>query len=164
MLLPIWLWVFTTMFALFISIAALAVCLSYRRRIESIIKDASSVADLTSKKIHLDAEMDQCTKALDKDREELRKLESERQNQESLREELANLSDQIVQEKQKVDKYRKEAEDLQETISDFKQKYDRLNPEKDELETDREMEIVQLMSEEDAMSVVKLRVVKRHML
>ena len=164
MLLPVWLWVFTTMFSLFISIAALAVCLSYRRRIESIIKDASSVADLTSKKIHLDAEIDQCMKALDKNREELRKLESERQHQESLREELANLSDQIAQEKQKADDYRKEAKDLQKTITDLKQEYDRLNSEKGELEIDRDMEKEQLESGEDARSVVKLRVVKRHML
>ncbi|MBW2061990.1 MAG: hypothetical protein JRI95_10570 [Deltaproteobacteria bacterium] len=192
MVVPVWLWVFTTMLALFISIAALAVCLSYRRRIESIIEDASSVADLTSKKIRLDAEIDQCVKALDKrreeirelesegkqidaeieqrrksldeNREELRKLESERQQQESLRQELARLADQVAQEKQKVNEYRKEAEDLQRTISDLKQEYDRLNSEKDELEIVRNMEKVQLMSEDDARSVVKLRVVKRHML
>ena len=157
MLLPDWVWVFTTTFASIISITALAICLSYRRRIESIIEDASSVADLTSQKIRLDAEIERCVQSLDKDREELRKLESERQQQESLRQELA-------QEKQKVDEYRKEAEVLQNAVSGLKQDCDRLNSEKTGLATDRDMKEGQLESEADAKSVVKLRVVKRHTL
>jgi len=152
------------MLALVISILALVVCLSYRRRIESIIEDASSVADLTSKKILLDTEIEQCRKSLDETREELQKLESERRQQESLREELANLSDQVAQEKLKIDEYRKESEDLQNTVSDLKQEYDCLNSEKAEMDIDRDMEKEQLKSEEDAKFVVKLRKVKRHML
>lgn len=102
MLSPAWLGVFVIMYGLVIVFVVLGIYVYCRRRIESIIKDASSVVDLAAKKQGLE--------------EELRKLDAERKQQESLRQEFASLSIQVAQEKQKRDEYRKEATDLQNVI------------------------------------------------
>ena len=164
MLLPAWLWVLLAASAFVTSVAALATCLSYRRRIESIIKDASSVADLASKKIRFDAELEQCTKSLDENRKELRKLDSERKQQESLKQELANLSSQVAEAKQKRDEYEKEAADLRDVVSALKEDRDRPESEKEDLEIDGDTSKEPLENSEDVRSIVKLRVVKKHRL
>ena len=56
----------------------LAIYLYCRRRMEAIIECASSVVDLAAKKQGLEAEIEQCMKSLDENREELRKLDAER--------------------------------------------------------------------------------------
>ena len=117
MLSPAWLGVFVIIYGLVIVSVVLAIYLYCRRRMESIIEGASSVVDLTAKKQGLEADIEQCMKSLDENREELRKLDVERKQQESLRQELASLSIQVAEEKQKGDEYRKEAEDLQNVIS-----------------------------------------------
>jgi len=96
MSLTAWLWVFTS-FALFISFAAIAICLSYRRRIESFIKDAFNVADLGSEKVHLEAEIERCKKTLNENREKLQKIDADRQKRESLRKDLDLLSNQVAE-------------------------------------------------------------------
>ena len=148
MLLPAWLWVLLAASAFVTSLAALTTCLSYRRRIESVIKDASSVADLASKKIGLDAELEQCTKLLDENRKELRKQQG------SLKGELAILSSQIAEAKQKRDEYEKEAAELRDVVSALK----------GDIEIDRDTSKEPLENSEDVRSVVKLRVVKKHRL
>lgn len=150
MLSPAWLGVFVIMYGLVIVSVVLAIYLYSRRRMESIIEGASSVVDLAAKKQGLE--------------EELRKLDGERQKQESLREELTSLSIQVAQEKQKRHEYRKEAEDLQNVISALSQDLESLESEEADRGIEREVAGGQLESAEEDRPLVKLRVVRRHKL
>jgi len=219
MLSPAWLGVFVIMYGLVIVSVVLATYFYCRRRMESIIKDASSlvdltakkqgleadieqcmkslelkkleaegqkqeslredlakdlqnvvsafkqeVTDLTAKKQRLDGEIEQCMKSLDENREEIRKLDGERQKQESLREDLANLSSQVAEEKQKRDEYRKEAEDLQNVISALSQDVERLESGKADQEIKNDVAKEELENAEEDKPIVKLRVVRKHKL
>lgn len=150
MLSPAWLGVFVIMYGLVIVSVVLATYFYCRRQMESIIKDASSLVDLTAKKQGLE--------------EELRKLDGERQKQESLREELASLSIQVAQEKQKRHEYRKEAEDLQTVISALSQDVERLESRKADLELRNDVAKEELENAEKDKPIVKLRVVRKHRL
>ncbi len=150
MLSPAWLGVFVIMYGLVIVSVVLAIYLYSRRRMESIIEGASSVVDLAAKKQGLE--------------EELRKLDGERQKQESLREELASLSIQVAQEKQKRHEYRKEAEDLQTVISALSQDLERLESGKAEQEIKNDVAKEELENAEKDKPIVKLRVVRKHKL
>lgn len=150
MLSPAWLGVFVIMYGLVIVSVVLAIYLYCRRQMESIIKDPSSVVDLAAKKQDLE--------------EELRKLDGERQKQESLREELASLSIQVAQEKQKRHEYRKEAEDLQTVISALSQDLERLESGKAEQEIKNDVAKEELENAEKDKPIVKLRVVRKHRL
>ena len=160
-----WLWVFTAL-AFVIAVSAIAICLSYRRRIESIIQDALSITDLSSSKASLEMEIEQCEKSLDEKQEELRKFDGERQRHESIRKELVGLSSQVVEEEKKRDEYKKEAEDLRNTISELSQELERLKPDEPDQEVEREGEGEegQLENEEEAKPLVKLRRVRKHKL
>lgn len=150
MLSPAWLGVFVIMYGLVIVSVVLATYFYCRRQMESIIKDASSLVDLTAKKQGLE--------------EELRKLDGERQKQESLREELASLSIQVAQEKQKRHEYRKEAEDLQTVISALSQDVERLESRKADQELRNDVAKEELENAEKDKPIVKLRVVRKHRL
>ncbi len=150
MLSPAWLGVIVIIYGLVIVSVVLATYFYCRRRIESIIKDASSVVDLAAKKQDLE--------------EELRRLDGERQKQESLREELARLSIQVAQEKQKRHEYRKEAEDLQTVISALSQDLERLESGKAEQEIKNDVAKEELENAEKDKPIVKLRVVRKHRL
>ena len=150
MLSPAWLGVFVIMYGLVIVSVVLATYFYCRRQMESIIKDASSLVDLTAKKQGLE--------------EELRKLDGERQKQESLREDLASLSSQIDEEEKKRDEYRKEAKDLQNVISALSQDLESLESEEADRGIEREVAEGQLENAEEDRPLVKLRVVRRHKL
>lgn len=150
MLSPAWLGVFVIMYGLVIVSVVLATYFYCRRQMESIIKDASSLVDLTAKKQGLE--------------EELRKLDGERQKQESLREDLASLSSQVAEEKQKRHEYRKEAEDLQTVISALSQDVERLESRKADLELRNDVAKEELENAEKDKPIVKLRVVRKHRL
>ena len=164
MLLPVWFWVFLTLFGLVIVLVVSVTCLYFCRRVDSIIKDASSVVDFKDLKQRLDGEIEQSKKSLDENRVELRKLESERRRQESLKQELANLSSQVAQEKIKSDEYKKQAEDPHDVISARSQDLDRLKSEEASREIERERSEEQLgfENEEEIRPLVKTRRVRKH--
>lgn len=164
MLSPAWLGVFVATYGLVIVFVVLAIYLYSRRRMESIIEGASSVVDLATKKQGLEAEIEQCMKSLDENREELRKLDAERKQQESLRQELASLSIQVAEEKQKGDEYRKEAEDLQNVISALSQDLERLESGKADQEIKSDVVEEELENAEEDKPIVKLRVMRKHKL
>ncbi len=164
MLSPAWVGVFVTTFGLATVFIVLAIYLYCRRRMESIISDASSVVDLAAKKHDLEAEIEQSMKSIDENREELRKLDSERKQQELLRQEFASLSIQVPQEKQKRDEYRTEAADLQNVVSALKQDRDRLESEKADQEIKNDVAEEELKNAEEVKPIVKLKVVRKHKL
>lgn len=164
MLSPAWLGVFVIVYGLVIVSVVLATYFYCRRQMESIIKDASSLVDLTAKKQGLEADIEQSMKSLDENREELRKFDVERKQQESLREDLASLSSQVAQEKQKRDEHRKEAEDLQNVISALSQDVERLESGKAEQEIKNDVAKEELENAEEDKPIVKLRVVRKHKL
>jgi chromosome segregation ATPase len=131
---------------------------------ESIIKDASSLVDLTAKKQGLEADIEQCMKSLDENREELRKLDGERKQQESLRQDLASVSSQVAEEEKKRNEYRKEVEDLQTVISALSQDLERLESGKADQEIKNDVAKEELENAEKDKPIVKLRVVRKHKL
>ena len=135
-----WLWVFTA-FALVIAFAAIAICLSYRRRIESIVKDAFDVADLASEKVRLEAEIERCKKSLDENLEELRKIDADRQKQESLRKELAKDLQNIVSvNKQEVADLTAQKTGLQTETEQYKKSLDENREELRKIDEERQQQ------------------------
>lgn len=132
--LPALLWAIITGISLIVVLLALGIYLWYRRRVEAVVSDASKVAELAAKKDQLEAEIEQCRKWLEDNREELLKLDAERRQQELLRQELADHSIKLAQEEQKLAEIRKEATDLQNVVSTLAQDRDRLDGEKATLE------------------------------
>jgi chromosome segregation ATPase len=131
---------------------------------ESIIKDASSLVDLTAKKQGLEVDIERCMKSLDENREELRKLDGERKQQESLRQDLASVSSQVAEEEKKRNEYRKEVEDLQTVISALSQDLERLESGKADQEIKNDVAKEESENAEEDKPIVKLRVVKKHKL
>ena len=164
MLSPAWLGVFVIMYGLVIVSVVLATYFYCRRQMESIIKDASSLVDLTAKKQGLEADIEQCMKSLDENREELRKLDGERKQQESLRQDLASVSSQVAEEEKKRNEYRKEVEDLQTVISALSQDLERLESGKADQEIKNDVAKEESENAEEDKPIVKLRVVKKHKL
>jgi Na+-transporting methylmalonyl-CoA/oxaloacetate decarboxylase gamma subunit len=164
MLSPAWFGVFVTTFGLAIVFLVLAIYVYFRRRMGTIIEDASSLVDLTAKKQGLEAEIEQCMKSLDENREELRKLDAERKQQESLRQELASLSNQVAEEKQKRDQYRTEVRDVQNVVFAFMQDRDWLESRKAYQEIKSDVAEEELRNAEEVKPLVKLRVVRKHKL
>ncbi|MFH1671844.1 MAG: hypothetical protein ABIF87_00215, partial [Pseudomonadota bacterium] len=132
------LWIFVTTFGLVIVLLALFVYLWYRSRVKAVVQDASSVADLAAEKDQLEAEIAQCRTWLGNNKEDLLKLDAERQQQEMLRQELADQQTKVAQEEQKADELRKEAIDLQNVVSSLTKDRDRLETEKVDLEKKRD--------------------------
>ena len=101
----------------------------YSKRFRNAIEDYDDIADLAAKKVQLDAEINQCQKWLDENREELLRLDVERQEQERVRQDLANLENQAAQKQQEVDDFRKETNDLQNVVTVLAQDRERLTEE-----------------------------------
>jgi len=132
------LWIFVTTFSLVIVLLALFIYLWYRSRVKAVGQDASSVADLAAEKDQLEAEIAQCRTWLENNKEDLLKLDAERQQQEVLRQELANQQTKVAQKEQKAEGLRKEATDLQNVVSSLTKDRDHLETENVDLENKRD--------------------------
>ena len=132
-------WVIATAISLLLVLLALGIYLWYRNRVQAVIEDASAVADLSAQRDHLEAEIEQCRKYLENNREELLKLEAERIQQEKDRQELANLQTELAQKEQNVNELRREASDLQNVVSSLSKDRDRLESEKIDFENKKEV-------------------------
>jgi len=132
------LWIFVTTFGLVIVLLALFAYLWYRSRVKAVGIEVSSVANLAAEKDQLEAEIAQCRKWLENNKEDLLKLDAERKQQEMLRQELADQQTKVAQEEQKADELRKEATDLQNVVSSLTLDRDRLETEKVDLENKRD--------------------------
>jgi len=127
--LPASLWVIITGISLILVIISLGVYFWYRARTGAFNEAEKTVAGLAAKENILEAEIKQCRKWLDINREELLKLDDQRKQQLALEHELANQQTQLAQKEQKVDDLRKEAINLQNVISSISQDTDRLKSE-----------------------------------
>lgn len=127
--LPTSLWGLTTGISLILVLLACGMYVWYNKRFKAVLKDSEDVADLATKKVRLEAEINQCQDWLNNNREELLKLDAERKQQEELRQELTNLQIKDAQEQQKVDDLSKESTSLQNVISTLAQDRDRITNE-----------------------------------
>lgn len=127
--LPTSLWGLTTGISLILVLLACGMYAWYHKRFKAVLKDSEDVADLATKKVRLEAEINQCQDWLKNNREELLKLDAERKQQEELRQELTNLQIKVAQEQQKVDDLSKESTSLQNVISTLAQDRDRITNE-----------------------------------
>ena len=134
--LPASLWVIITGISLIIVIITLGVYFWYRARTEAFNVAEKTVARLAAEKNILEAEIEQCQKWLDINREELLKLEDQRKQQLALEQELANQQTELAQKEQNVDDLRKEATDLQNVISSLIQDRSRINSDIESLESE----------------------------
>jgi uncharacterized coiled-coil DUF342 family protein len=128
------LWLFTTAISLAIVLFGLYMYFWQKKRIAAALSDSADVANLAAEKEMLQADVQQCRNWLDQNREELLQLDSERAQQETLREELAKLSTEVFQEEQKLDEVRNEAGSLQHVISTLSDDKDKIENKIAELE------------------------------
>ena len=82
--LPTALWALVTGMSLVLVLVAFGIYLWYRKRVEAVIKDASTVADLAAQKDYLEADIEQSRNWLKDNREELLKQDAQRREQELL--------------------------------------------------------------------------------
>jgi len=136
--LPFPIWAIATGLSLILVMLACGMYLYYHKRFRNAIKDYEDVEDLAAKKVQLEAEVEQCKKWLDSNREELLRLDVERQEQERVRQDLANLEKKAAQKQQEVDDFRKETNDLQNVVTVLSQDRDRLVEEIKSLEDEKQ--------------------------
>jgi hypothetical protein len=147
---PVTLWALVTGLSLVIVIVVLCTYLFYHKFLNAIGDDASSLADLAAQKRHLEAEIAQCQKWLQENREELLRKDAERQEQEFLRQELARLQMDAAQTQQTRDALIQQAGDLQNVVSTLVQDRDRLLGEKVALDREKgEAETAKRAAEEE---------------
>lgn len=127
--LPTSIWGLMTGLSLILVLLACGMYVYYHKRLKAVIGDAKDVADLAAEKERLEAEIKQCQDWLKNNREELLRLDTERKQQEELRQELTNLETRAAQEQQKVDDLSKESTTLQNVISTLAQDRDRITNE-----------------------------------
>ncbi len=136
-LLPTSIWGIATGLSLVIVLVTCAMYFWYRQRIAAAIGDESDVATLAAKKQQLEAEVAQSQNWIAQNRDELLRLEAERQEQERIRIELTNLLTQAATEQQKIENMGKEAVALQNAVMALGQDRDRLQTETQKLQTER---------------------------
>lgn len=135
--LPTSLWGLATGMSLLIVLLSCGIYLWYRSRIKAAVKDSEDVADLAAEKVRLESEIEQCQNWLTSNREELLKLDAEKEEQERIRQELANFQIQTAEEQQKVGDLKKEANDLQNVVTVLAQDRDKLTKEKEILDKEK---------------------------
>jgi peptidoglycan hydrolase CwlO-like protein len=135
---PVTLWALVTGLSLVIVIVVLCTYLFYNKFLKALGDDTSSLANLAAQKKHLEADIEQCRNWLRDNREELLRQDTERQEQERLRQELATLQMECEQVEQRRDNVRTEAGDLQNVVSTLVQDRDRLLAEKEALNEEKD--------------------------
>jgi len=131
-------WGMATGLSLILVLLACGIYLWYRNRIKAAVKDSENVADLAAHKIQLESEIEQCVQWLNNNREELLKLDAERQEQERLRQELVTLQVQTAEEQQKVNDLSKETGDLQHVVSALAQDRDKIDEQLKKIAAEKE--------------------------
>ena len=127
--LPTPIWALATGLSLILVMLACGIYFWHRSRLKALVKDGEDAADLAARKVNLEAEVKQCQDWLNGNREELLRLDVERQEQERVRQDLANLENQAAQKQQEVDDFRKETNDLQNVVTVLAHDRDRLTEE-----------------------------------
>lgn len=107
----------------------------YRRRLAAAVGDSQSLADLAAQRDQLFSERDQLLGWMDQNREELLKKDAERQEQERLRLELANLQQDLATHEQRADAARRELLDVQHALTSLADDRDRVSAELASLST-----------------------------
>jgi chromosome segregation ATPase len=123
-----------------------------------------NMTELEGRKQSLQTEIKVQEKLHDQQLEELKRLAFDRQKLESLRQEFAELAEQVAQEEKKRDGTLQEIAELQSAISSLNKEHARLESEISEMRFNRDIEEEVLKSEENAESVVKRRIVRKHRL
>lgn len=137
--LPTTLWIFATALALIIVFISFVHYLFYRKRIQAVCDDTGNAADLAARKEQLQADVDNLRQWIENKKNELERLQVERQEQERLRAELATLEQQVVTQDQKNEILRNEVGELENQRYLLTQTLERLNKEIGDIEAQREV-------------------------
>jgi len=101
----------------------------FRRRLRAAVGDAQDAAELAAMRDRYVAEVEQSKAWLQESREELLRLEAEREGQERLRRELAEAERTLGMEQEKAEQARRETLELQYAVKSLADDRDRLNDE-----------------------------------
>ncbi len=124
--LPTPIWAIATGLSLILVMLACGIYVWHRSRLKALVKDGEDAADLAAKKAELEAEVEQCKKWLDENRERLLESDAKIIELNKLEQELARLGTEAAQKQQEVDDFRKETNDLQNVVTVLAQDHDRL--------------------------------------
>lgn len=127
--LPTPIWAIATGLSLILVMLACGIYLYFHKRFRYAIKDYEDIADLAAEKVQLEAEIKQCMKWLDENKDRLLESDAKIIELNKLEQELARLENQAAQKQQEVDDSRKEANDLQNVVTVLAQDNDRLTEE-----------------------------------
>jgi chromosome segregation ATPase len=120
-----------------------------------------NMSELETRKQSLQTDIKVQAKLHDQQLEELKRLVSERQQQDSLRRELAGLGEQVAQEEKKRDDTIQEISELQNSVASLRKEHERLKSEIEEFQSALDAEDTP-GSEERTALIVKRRIVKKH--
>lgn len=111
--LPTGLWLFAASLSLILVLFAFVHYLYYRRRIQAVVQESGSAAALAAKRDMLQADVNALTAWIATQKDELSQLKAEREEQERVRSELAQLSQQSAVQDQKNESLRREVGELE---------------------------------------------------
>lgn len=131
--LPTGLWLLATSGCIVVVVAVFAMHWYQRRRFQAALGDSRDVADLAARKEILQADVQGLRSWLAESKEELSRIQSEREEQERLRGELSRLQNECLTLDQRLIDSRKEAGDLESQRYRLAQEKEKLSIDIDEL-------------------------------
>lgn len=157
------LWALSSAGSVVLVIAAIAIYDWYRRCLRVVSKDIVDVADLAAKKTQLESEVQQAIDWLQVNKDELLRLEAERQQQEVVRQELATLLGQTAELRQKCDDYQQELNSKQSILNILSTDAERLELQKTTLEANiaESTQKAKIAEEEKTIANAETETVKR---
>ena len=135
--LPTAVWLFAAALAIILVLFSFVHYLYYKRRIEAVVEDSATAADLAAKREILQADVTALRTWLDKQSDEINRLKAEREEQERLRAELDRLANEGAVQDQKNEVLRREVGELENQRHMLTKTLDKLNQEVGNIEAQR---------------------------
>jgi hypothetical protein len=112
-LLPTSLWLLATALLLILLIMGFSLYWYYRNRLQSLVPEAKSTAELAARKDMLQADVDALRQWFKEQQDEIQRIQSEREEQERIRQKLSELEQMCAQKDNENETLRKEVGDLE---------------------------------------------------
>jgi peptidoglycan hydrolase CwlO-like protein len=128
-LLPTSLWLLATALLLILLIMGFSLYWYYRNRLQSLVPEAKSTAELAARKDMLQADVDALRQWFKEQQDEIQRIQSEREEQERIRQKLSELEQMCAQKDNENETLRKEVGDLESRRSEFIESREKLEKE-----------------------------------
>jgi len=154
-LLPTSLWLLATALLLILLIMGFSLYWYYRNRLQSLVPEAKSTAELAARKDMLQADVDALRQWFKEQQDEIQRIQSEREEQERIRQKLSELEEMCAQKDNENENLRKEVGDLESRRAELIESREKLEKEVRELKEKQaesqtiENELAQNRSERD---------------